>query len=134
MDYELIIIFSGAIASLAVIPLTILGGMTIARANLKLRLADKHKMLETYRLLMQEKLETVKTALAVGFTLEDLKILDERLEQLIGADEMRALIDPKEPRVPLVPTRLVDADLSSEIERLHQVIAARSKLPDAGDA
>lgn len=127
MDMDLIVIFTGAVATLALIPLTILGGMGIARANLKSRLADRQKAIDTYRLLVQEKLDTIKTALAVGFKGEDLQDLDDRLEELIGADEMRALLDSENQQVPLAPTQLPDADLASEIERLRRTVEARAQ-------
>jgi hypothetical protein len=122
---DLIVIFTGAIATLALIPLTVLGGMGIARANLKSRLADRQKAIETYRLLVQDKLDTIKTALVVGYKSDELKDLDERLEKLIGADEMRALLDSHNEKVPLAPAQLPDADLAGEIERLRRTAESR---------
>jgi len=131
MDLDLIVIFTGAIATLALIPLTVLGGMGIARANLKTRLADRQKAIDTYRLLVQEKLDTIKTALAVGFKSEDLKELDERLEKLIGTDEMRVLLDTQNEKVPLAPVQLPDADLAGEIERLRKKVESRTQSSGA---
>lgn len=119
---------------LGAIPITVLGAMLISRSNLKLRLMEQRKMLEAYTELMKERLDVIKTAIAVGYDQEDLVDLDLQLEELIGADEMRALINPKAPAVPTAPvvpagqTRLIDADIAAEIERLQQKREERAAI------
>jgi len=46
--------------------------------------------------------------------------LDRRLEQLIGADSMRSLLDSNSPQPPQVTSDVVDTDLEAEISRQQQ--------------
>ncbi len=134
MENEITAIIFVSFITVAVIPATILGGMAIARSNLRLKLMEKRRMLDAYTELMREKLDVIKTAMAVGYNHDELRQLDERLEQLIGADKMRTLIDEKNPRIPFNSGNLLDADLSSELQRLQKVAANRLKnvAPDEG--
>ena len=133
-DPDLLISLVMSFFILGAIPITVLGGMLISRSNLKLRLMEQRKMLEAYTELMKERLDVIKTAIAVGYEQEDLVDLDLQLEELIGADEMRALINPKAPAVPAAPVvpagqpRLVDADIAAEVERLQQKREERAAI------
>jgi hypothetical protein len=54
-----------------------------------------------YERLMNEKLDIVKTAVAIGMSNADLADLDMRLERLIGTDQMQSMLLAEKPRTPL---------------------------------
>jgi len=49
---------------------------------------ERHKIREYYTTLVKEKLEVLKTALAMGRDASEIAELDRRLERLIGNEEM----------------------------------------------
>lgn len=73
----------------------------------------------SYERIALEKLEVIKTALAMGYAADDLKDLDARLEQLVGADKLQSLLDTKRPATPEAPPALRDTDLEAELQRLR---------------
>ena len=80
----------------------------------------KHERAEARRLyerIALEKLEVMKTALAMGYTHNELQELDARLEKLVGADKLQTLLDAKQPDLPAAQTELLDTDLEAEIQR-----------------
>lgn len=64
----------------------------------KLSQAERIKALEVYRSLAKDKLDVIKTALAMGYKDDELKLLDERLERLIGRDALANIIEGKAPK------------------------------------
>lgn len=92
---------------------------------LKVRMAqaERKQARELYERIIMEKLDVIKTAVAMGNSKEDIDDLDQRLERLVGSDKLAALLDEKNsPKVPeLKPDiDLLDRDLEREIERLQR--------------
>jgi hypothetical protein len=85
----------------------------------------KHKEVEqarrSYESMVREKLDVIKTAIAMDYSSDDLRYLDSRLEEIIGADAMRSLLDPKQPQTPTPSAELHEADLQTEVENLQHV-------------
>lgn len=80
------------------------------------------KALETYERLAKDKLEVIKTALAMGYKDDDLAALDARLERLVGADKLTEILRGSGPDA-LASADLVDTQLDHEIERLRRLRA-----------
>lgn len=78
------------------------------------------KALETYERLAKDKLEVIKTALAMGYKDNDLAALDARLERLVGADKLTEILRGSGPEA-LASADLVDTQLDHEIERLRKM-------------
>lgn len=78
------------------------------------------KALETYERLAKEKLDVIKTALAMGYKDNELAALDARLEQLVGADKLTEILRGSGPEA-LASADLVDTQLDHEIERLRKM-------------
>jgi len=78
------------------------------------------KALETYERLAREKLEVIKTALTMGYSDDDLKRLDERLEKLIGKDKLAQIMRGDGPGA-MADADLLDTQLDHELERLKQL-------------
>jgi hypothetical protein len=89
----------------------------------RLKRAERAEARKLYERLVQEKLDVIKTAVAMGHDESNLRILDERLEQLIGRDKLENLL-AEEPRVPEVSADLMDDDLQAEVDRLARGKAA----------
>lgn len=84
---------------------------------------ERQKALDAYKALVHEKMEVIKTALAMGYSAAELERLDARLEKLIGREQLANIMAG----VPPQPSpELLDRDLSSERERL-----ARMRTPAA---
>jgi len=56
---------------------------------------EREKLRQMYERLALEKLDVIKTAVAMGYQRADLQELDSRLESVIGSDSMKALLDGK---------------------------------------
>ena len=78
------------------------------------------KALETYERLAQEKLEVIKTALAMGYSDDEIAKLDARLESLIGKDQLTQILQGGGAAT-VASADLVDTQLEREIERLRQL-------------
>ena len=91
-------------------PLVIFG-----RKPLQMWLAqrERREARQLYERLTMEKLDVIKTAVAVGMNKADLADLDTRLEQLIGADQMKSLL-LTEPTVPGGSYDMTAGDLDRE--------------------
>jgi hypothetical protein len=63
----------------------------------KLRLADRDKARQMYERLTNQKLDILKTGVAMGYKQEDLSALDERLEKIIGSDKLASLLGDELP-------------------------------------
>jgi hypothetical protein len=84
--------------------------------------SDRQKALQVYESLAKEKLEVLKTALAMGYTQEDLARLDARLERLIGREQLEQLARGE---VPGVSADLANLSLSDEQRRLKELRTAQ---------
>jgi hypothetical protein len=82
--------------------------------------AAQIKALEVYRALGQEKLDIIKTALAMGYGHDEVARLDERLERLIGKDQLQQLASGS---APLPSTELQSVNLSDESRVVRELKA-----------
>jgi len=78
------------------------------------------KALEVYRELAKEKLEVIKTALAMGYSDAEIAKLDARLENLIGREKLVELLKGGSAEA-IASADLVDTQLEREVERLRQL-------------
>jgi hypothetical protein len=78
------------------------------------------KALETYERLANEKLEVIKTALAMGYSDAEIAKLDARLENLIGKDKLQQILQGSGAAA-VANADLVDTQLDREIERLRNL-------------
>jgi len=83
--------------------------------------ADRQKALQVYENLVTEKLDVLKTALAMGYSQDELARLDARLEQLIGKEQLQKL---SRGEVPAVGTELDSVNLSDETRKLREMKVA----------
>jgi hypothetical protein len=109
------------------IPLTALAIPIVAILTgpimLRMKQAERREARKLYERIVMEKLDVMKTAVAMGFERNDLKDLDARLERLVGSDKLQGLLAGKgAPDVPDSNTDsdLKDTDLTAEIERLQR--------------
>jgi hypothetical protein len=61
---------------------------------------ERREARQLFERLTMEKIDIIKTAVAVGMKKEDLADLDTRLERLIGIDQMKTLLLQEDPNVP----------------------------------
>lgn len=78
------------------------------------------KALETYERLAKEKLDVIKTALAMGYGDKELAELDARLEKLVGKDALQQILRDGSPSA-LASADLLDTQLDKEVERLRRL-------------
>jgi hypothetical protein len=78
------------------------------------------KALETYERLAKEKLEVLKTALAMGYKDDDLAALDARLERLVGRDKLAEILRGADAGA-MASADLLDTQLDHEIDRLRDM-------------
>lgn len=90
----------------------------------RIRAAERAEARALYERLVREKLDVIRTALNMGAGEQELARLDLRLEELIGTDKLRALLnDPS--TAPLPAAQLLDTDIEHERQAL-------TKRPQAG--
>jgi hypothetical protein len=80
----------------------------------RMRQAERREARQAYERLMQEKLDILKTGIAMGYTKDDLRELDARLEKLIGQDKLKTLLDPKGTRK--LEKEIRSIELEAELE------------------
>ena len=78
----------------------------------------KAKALETYERLAREKLDVIKTALAMGYSDKELADLDARLEKLVGKEKLDAILMGASPEA-IASADLIDTQLEREAQRLR---------------
>jgi hypothetical protein len=76
--------------------------------------------LEAYKHAVSEKMDVMRTAIQMGWGDDELKRLDERLEQLIGKDDLKRLLDGE---LSSAPSGAQDMNPADEISRLRQTSA-----------
>jgi hypothetical protein len=60
----------------------------------RLRLAERREARQMYERLALEKLEVLKAGITMGYSQQELRELDSRLERLIGEDKLKKMLDP----------------------------------------
>jgi hypothetical protein len=110
--------FIGLVAVVMLFGIPILGILSgpIKQAQAQRERREARKL---YERLTMEKLDVIKTAVALGMNKNDLADLDLRLEQLIGADQMKSMLLQKDPHLP-------DADLDGMSRREARRARARA--------
>jgi hypothetical protein len=73
-----------------------------------------------YERLMLEKLDVIKTAVAMDYHGDELAALDRQLEQLIGQEQMQQLLDKKTPGVALPSQDLSEASAGAISRKLRE--------------
>jgi|GEM_PF-1818199 len=86
----------------------------------KMRQKERAEARKLYDKLATEKLDIIKTAVAMGHTHDELAELDARLEKLVGPEKLTQLLD-ETPTVKIVEEDLMDEDLEGEIARLAKL-------------
>jgi hypothetical protein len=88
----------------------------------RMKQAERKAARELFERIVMDKLDIIKTAVAMGYKEDELRDLDTRLEQLIGADKLAGLLDEDVPAVTTIrpDAEIRDADLEAEIERLQR--------------
>ena len=82
---------------------------------------ERREARQLYERLTMEKLDVIKTAVAVGMSKSDLADLDTRLEQLIGTDQLKSLLLTE----PAAPGGLEPQLTSSDLDREALAAAKR---------
>lgn len=97
---------------LSIIPITI---YSLQRAK---RL-ERKEIRQQYAELVKEKLDIIRTALAMGKDGDEIAILDKRLEKIIGTEKMLKTLAKGEPDSE-AENLLKDVDLIEEVDRLAE--------------
>ncbi len=92
--------------------------LAVVSSNRHARLL-KDKQRETFERITLEKLDVIKTAVAMGYSHNELAALDNRLEKLIGRDRLEGLLTGA--GVPQVTAELQAVDLSTEAQMLQDL-------------
>ena len=90
---------------------------------------ERTKAREMYERIVREKLDVIKTAVAMGRDEDEIEMLDERLERLIGRREMTRLLGKNRPGVPELSHEVESMDLDTEMNRIKR--RPRRKQRDA---
>jgi hypothetical protein len=77
-----------------------------------------------------EKLEVIRTAITMGYSDEELGVLDRRLEKLVGSDKLQYLLNPDPKKVPPISHELLDTDLDREVERVSRERQSKVKTQE----
>jgi hypothetical protein len=101
----------------------ITGGVLL---NRHLKQTHENKQRALYERVVLEKMDVIKTAVAMGYSQQELANLDRRLEQLIGAEQLQALQHGQAVQLKAGP-ELRAVELDSELRRLQ--MAARELEP-----
>ena len=73
-----------------------------------------------YERIVRDKLDVIKTAVAMGYQQNELRELDARLEKLVGTQKLQELLE-KAPSVPVAPPEAHDADLLEELDAVRRM-------------
>jgi hypothetical protein len=83
---------------------------------------DRQKALDTYHAVVREKMDVIKTALAMGYTEDELTRLDARLESLIGKQQLEDLLKGN---APMTSAEMEAISLTREKEIVRGLKTAR---------
>ena len=92
--------------------------VTVTFNNMR-KQGERERGRETFERLTREKLDVIRTAIAMGRSDDEILDLDKRLEALIGTKQMLGLLDQKAPQTPVASSQIQDADLIAEVDRLQ---------------
>jgi len=84
---------------------------------------ERREAQKLYERIVMEKIDALKTGLAMGLAKDDLAELDDRLERMVGAEKLTALLkdgQPPESSSSGKAEHLPDTDIEDEITRLRQ--------------
>jgi hypothetical protein len=81
-----------------------------------MRRRERVEARKAYQRLVEEKLDVIKTAIAMGYGDAELRELDARLEKLVGTEKLKELLEVR-PGVPVPDAELSDTDLAGELAR-----------------
>lgn len=119
MDGDLIALLAIMIPVIAVsIPIVAILVKPVSDAAKRKERIEARKM---YERLALEKLDVMKTAIAMGYTKNELGALDQRLEQLIGSQQMQALLSDSTPGIPVAPGELLQTELTAELDEIKRL-------------
>ena len=95
---SLLDILGNPTTSWILIPLTALWIPIVAIAlepvKQRMRAAERREARQMYERLALEKLEVLKAGITMGYSQQELRELDQRLEKLIGEDKLKKVLDP----------------------------------------
>lgn len=105
----------------------------------RIRAGEREKARQTFERLASEKLDLLKTGINMGYREQELRELDLRLEQIIGSEDLRRLINEvanepapaalATPVEPAGPAALHSADLSGiPTPQLEQLLERARQL------
>ncbi len=100
-----------------------LGRPRVIVAAPKLTRQERLRALEIYHSLAKDKLDVMKTALAMGYRDEDIKRLDERLEKLVGREALAHILSGNAPKP---HPELLSRDVEQEKQTLQSIRATQS--------
>jgi hypothetical protein len=130
MDWDTMSVFLGIGIMVAIITLASSIGKAIrggtprtwhaTSASNQVGSADRQKALQVYENLAKEKMDVMKTALAMGWNQDDLSRLDARLEKLIGKEQLQQLARGE---VPIASADLQTSSVSRETALLREIKA-----------
>lgn len=104
--------------------LGLIGGI-IWRLNTLSKFRERENARSMYERLVADKLDVIKTALVMGMSRDELDHLDQRLEQLIGAEKMRTLLDDSNPVVAKQDLKIPATDLETELQGIEKTGSQR---------
>ena len=100
------------LTALAIPIVAILSGPMKALINRR----EREETRKLYERIVMEKLDVIKTAIAMGYSHNDLGELDSRLERLVGSEKLKSLLNSEKPSTPSVDEDLLQAELKDELE------------------
>ena len=104
---------------LTIIAMGMFGGPAIWYFIQSVEERGKDRVRKMYAELVKEKLDVIKTALAMGHSSDEIRDLDKRLEKLIGTEKMLKTLKKGKPD-PKAELSLKDADLLAEFDKQSQ--------------
>ena len=78
------------------------------------------RAIESYERIIVERMDVIKTAIAVGFDSDQLDALDSRLEKLIGRERLQGLLDEHGPSQLPVVSAVLEDELRSAVENIKR--------------
>jgi hypothetical protein len=60
----------------------------------RMKAGERREARLAYERIAREKLDVIKAGITMGYSQQELRDLDQRLEKLIGEDQLKKLIDP----------------------------------------